>query len=107
MAVVKNPKRTNLKLTPASFEPADGCYPEVVEPGSAELKYSGTVLMLACPGCGRLSGMTVGDPKPPNGNGATWRMTGTWPEITLEPSINCVSCCGWHGWLRGGMLVSC
>lgn len=100
-------KRTDLPATMATFEPADGCFPEYAAPGSVELRHDAQTLMMACPGCGRVSGMSVGNPKPPNGNGATWLMTGGFPLITLSPSINCVGCCGWHGYLTGGVFRSC
>lgn len=57
---------------------------------------------LCCPGCGELGG-----PSP----GATWRVVaGGFDDVstlTLEPSIHCRGCCGWHGYLRAGEFVSC
>lgn len=35
---------------------------------------------------------------------ATWRMTGEWPEVTLEPSLLCTAC-GDHGFVRAGRWV--
>ncbi len=104
-----DPKRTGLTATPAAFEPEDGLFPDYAAPGSFQIRQgeAGAYMMLACPGCGRVSGMTVGDPKPPNGNGATWLLTGPDEAPTLSPSVNCVGCCGWHGHLVGGVFTSC
>ena len=27
--------------------------------------------------------------------------------ITINPSINAVECCGWHGWLKDGEFSTC
>ncbi len=104
-----DPRRTGLKAVPTVFVPdkEEGLYAEYAEPGWFELRVGekGTLMMLACPGCGRVSGMTVGNPKPDNGNGATWLLTGPAESPTLHPSVNCVGCCGWHGWLKNGVFV--
>jgi hypothetical protein len=56
---------------------------------------------LCCPGCGEL-----GSPR----EGAKWTATsGSFEDVTtltLSPSIQ-KSCCGWHGYLRGGVFESC
>lgn len=106
MRPATDPKRTGVRATPTTLLTDDG-YPSHAEPGAFELHPGDRVLALACPGCGHVSGMAVGNPKPPNENGATWLMTGVPPAITLSPSINCVGCCGWHGWLRDGVFHSC
>lgn len=104
---VADPKRTGLRATPTRFEPEDGLFPEYAEPGAFQVRggENGTYLLLACPGCGRVSGMTVGDPKPVSS--PSWRMTGPAEAPTLAPSVNCVGCCGWHGHLVGGVFTSC
>jgi hypothetical protein len=100
--VTVDPKRTNLKAVPVVFPDADW-YPDYAEPGTFEL--SGELAILACPGCGRVSGMRVGNPKP--AKSPSWEMTGTPDALTLRPSINCQGCCGWHGWLTNGTYTSC
>lgn len=63
------------------------------------------VLVMACPGCGRVSGMRVGLGAKP-ADSPSWRLDGnpddpkTW---TLSPSIHCKGCCGWHGYLKNGV----
>ncbi len=99
-----DPKRTGLRATPVVFDDAEG-YPAVAAPGSFELTHGGRTMLLACPGCGSVSGMRVGDPKPVPG--PSWHMTGPPDAPTLAPSVNCVGCCGWHGHLRNGAFESC
>lgn len=64
-----------------------------------------TLIHNKCPGCGRSCGMATfpeGKPKPES---PSWKMTG-WPNaITLEPSVHCKGCCGWHGYLKNGEWV--
>jgi hypothetical protein len=98
-----DPKRTNLVAKAAHFSDQDG-YQRYAEPGEMELMENGT-LILACPGCGWVSGMRVGNPKPVKS--PSWLMTGDIPLLTLSPSINCISCCGWHGYLKNGVFESC
>lgn len=98
-----DPKRTGLKATPTVFELVDDLFPDYAEPGSFEIRTG--FVMLACPGCGHVSGMTAGYPKP--GRSPSWEITGDPTAPTFSPSINCVGCCGWHGWLRDGVFVSC
>lgn len=64
-------------------------------------------LVLACPGCGEVSGMSVAVLHKPDVQ-PSWVITAgeradprTW---TLTPSINCVGCCGWHGFLVRGVF---
>lgn len=100
-----DPRRT-CKAVPVVFVVKEGLFQDYAPPGSFELRLGekGSYMLLACPGCGRVSGMTVGDPKPDNGNGATWRLTGPDDAPTLNPSINCQGCCGWHGHLVSGVF---
>ena len=63
-------------------------------------------IMLKCPGCGQDSGMhcrTPGTPHPPDRQ--SWELSGLPDAPTMHPSINCVGCCGWHGWLKNGEYV--
>lgn len=98
-----DPKRTGLRATPAVFVPEDGMLPEYAAPGSFEIRKG--FVMLACPGCGRVSGMTAGYPKP--GTSPSWELSGDPAAPTMAPSINCVGCCKWHGYLRNGVFESC
>ena len=66
-------------------------------------------LLFACPGCGRMGSIRATHPK--DVNSPSWDIiSGKLVEpdtLTLSPSINCVGCCGWHGYLRDGVFVSC
>ena len=91
-------KATLLDKFPESGEaPFGGIYP----------KMEGFI-GIACPGCGQCSAMRVGNQKPTDS--PSWEMTGSKYEIdtfSLSPSINCTGCCGWHGYLRNGVFISC
>lgn len=70
--------------------------------------HSGGHIMLKCPGCGREGGMHArnsGVPHPTDRQ--SWEISGLPDAITLKPSINCVGCCGWHGWLTNGQYAKC
>lgn len=62
-------------------------------------------LEFVCPRTGKYCGsIIVGHQvKPPEPAGHTWKWDGNFEEPTLEPSINCISGCGWHGWLQKGI----
>ncbi len=83
------------------------CY---ADPGKGR-RFAEDMLLFACPGCGRSGAIRAAHPKPPNGSGATWDITGGSLDdittLTLSPSINCVGCCGWHGYLKNGVFESC
>lgn len=107
-----DPKRTCLAVQAAADDP--GLQPGEslhLEPGLARRLGDGDHLLFACPGCGRTGAIRAAHPKPDNGNGATWDITGGSLDdvttLTLNPSINCVGCCGWHGYLRNGVFESC
>lgn len=60
-------------------------------------------VMLKCPGCGRESAMHCRTPGTPHPDvGASWELTGLLDKPSMHPSINCVGCCGWHGYLKNG-----
>lgn len=96
-----DPKRTGVKATLHVFGEDDvGTHQE---PGAMEIQDG--FLLLACPGCGYVSGMSWGYEKP--ARQPSWKLTGdiTKPEtISLTPSINCVNCCGWHAHLTNGVF---
>ena len=55
----------------------------------------------------------IGFTNPPDGKGPnqgsgehTWEMTGkSFEDLTLEPSIERVGECGWHGWIKEGNVT--
>lgn len=98
-----DPKRTGVKAKRTVFDLVDGLFPDYAEPGAYELRDGH--MMLSCPGCGRVSGMSVGNPKPVKS--PSWLLMGDPNTPTLAPSINCVGCCGWHGYLTDGVYASC
>lgn len=98
-------KRT-VKATSFDWRAAD--YPDNGEPGQAGRLYE-RLLQFACPGCGRFGAISAENPKP--ADSPSWKIeSGTLDDVTsltLSPSIHCVGCCGWHGWLRSGVFESC
>lgn len=77
------------------------------EPGipGVALRANHNLIVVACPGCGRVSGMAVYGPGEPKQESPSWELTHPINEPdkwTLSPSVNCVGCCGWHGWLKEG-----
>jgi len=59
------------------------------------------VMWTKCPGCGKSGVINVDGAFKP-----TWTLSGEPDAPTLNPSVNRVGCCGWHGWLRNGVWVS-
>ncbi len=57
--------------------------------------------LIACPGCGQIGSARAG---------ASWQVVaGSVDDVStlsLSPSI-AKGCCGWHGYLAGGVFVSC
>lgn len=99
-----DPKRSGVKARLLGEFPED---PEIL-PGDCVRSDQGRFLF-ACPGCGRLGSIRVGAPKP--SDRPSWCIaSGSLDDpatLTLSPSIHCVGCCGWHGYLRGGVFESC
>lgn len=99
-------KRRKVSATPFDWK-AEG-YPDYGNPGLAG-KYTDDILQFACPGCGRFGAVTVGHPKPTKS--PSWDIvSGSLEDVTtltLHPSLNCVGCCKWHGWLRAGVFEPC
>lgn len=97
-------KRT-VAATPADWKALD--YPETGDPGASG-RYTADHFAFACPGCGRWGCIRVGHPKP--GESPSWDVVSGDPgdpaTLTLSPSIHCVGCCGWHGYLRSGIYAS-
>lgn len=80
------------------------------EPGACFIDKDNTYpdhLIFACPGCGKIGSIVCTHPKSPN----SWDIeSGNLQDpatLTLSPSIHCVGCCGWHGYLRNGEFQSC
>lgn len=102
-------RRRTVGATPADEAWPDGGY---AAPGATYVDrddvYPG-LLLFACPGCGRMGGIRVGAEKPPDR--PSWRVEAGEVKdpgrLTLSPSIYCAGCCGWHGYLRGGVFSPC
>lgn len=101
----KDPKRTGLKAVPVIFGKDEDGFLELGEAEPGQFEITGGSVLLACPGCGHVGCMRVGNPKP--GASPSWAMTGDPAAPTFSPSINCVGCCGWHGFLKNGVFESC
>ena len=54
-------------------------------------------MLSKCPGCGHESSMDF-KPRP----SPSWEWDGNLEKPTLSPSVNCVGCCQWHGYLVRG-----
>lgn len=88
----------------------EGEIPECGEygvPGAGRRTFeAGSHYSFACPGCGRFGGINCTRPKTPH----SWDLvSGSLDDVTtltLAPSIHCVGCCGWHGFLREGVFKS-
>ena len=95
-----DPKRT-VKAKNVTFEDTQ----EIGNPGDSE--GHPTILRFACPGCGKVGGIGISHPKQKH----TWAIESGDPlnpeTLTLSPSIHCVGCCQWHGYLRNGVYESC
>lgn len=103
-----DPKRT-VKATRTDDAWPDG---DRAAPGAVFIDRDPTYkdhLLFACPGCGRMGSIRADKQK--HANGPSWQIVAgelTEPEsLTLSPSINCVGCCGWHGFLKNGVFESC
>lgn len=102
--------REPVQATFGRFEQEDYCLPDKGVPGQLELDLERNRIIMACPGCGHVSSMRVGNPKP--ADSPSWLITGllmpdgeTMQDTTLHPSVNCIGCCGWHGWLKQGVFA--
>lgn len=84
-----------------SWDSLDSAGPGAIYFPQPSVKTGVRSIILNCPGCGDRSAMAVysGVPKPPS---PSWEISGEGDKITLKPSINCVGCCKWHGWLTNG-----
>lgn len=78
------------------------------DPGDCR-RAEGSRLMFACPGCGQWGSVRCDHPKPTEN--PSWDIVSGDPSdpatLTLSPSINCIGCCGWHGYLKNGVFESC
>ena len=122
MNTTTDPKRT-VKANPREVFAEDGSDPNGIdaEPGDCQKRgpYRGELadrLAFACPGCaqwGSIACVKPGevDAHPAAGSGPRWQITkGELADpttLTLSPSIHCVGCCGWHGYLTDGVFRSC
>jgi hypothetical protein len=82
------PERLGVGIT---FECPCGCPDRVVVPFANPLD----------------GGTQPGDPKDPLFR-TGWQRTGdTFETLTLNPSVQRIGGCGWHGWIRDGQAVTC
>ena len=105
-----DPKRTVKAITVRVFEDDGGVVPgmdmDAQPPGTCQRVHNNR-MMFTCPGCGQWGGVQAfhGDKKPEG-----WQIvSGTLDDastLSLSPSIHCISCCGWHGYLREGVFRS-
>ena len=100
-------KRTVSVLLTDEAWPEDG----YAAPGSIYLDKDATYkghLLFACLGCGRMGSIRVGVSKPEDK--PSWGISAgdlrNPTSLTLFPSIHCVGCCGWHGFLTDGVFKS-
>lgn len=107
MKLTRDPKRT-IKANPVQVFDFDGGAPNGIdaEPGDIQ-RTNADRLMFACPGCGQWGGIRATHPK----TESSWDITAGSLEdvttLTLAPSIHCIDCCGWHGYLTNGVFTSC
>lgn len=102
-----DPKRT-VKATKLDDYPDD-----VVAPGACFHPtgegWGPNTFLFSCPGCQQFGGIQCASPKPEKS--PSWDIvSGSLDDpttLTLAPSIHCVGCCGWHGFLRNGVFESC
>lgn len=70
--------------------------PDATTPG-------GRYLLYRCPRDQGLCGVPIRPNVLPNGAG--WSHDGNDDAPTLTPSVNCVGGCGWHGFIRAGVMT--
>lgn len=100
--ITRDSKRTNVKMFLLADWPEED---ENIEPGACIVKHEDH-FSFACPGCGRFGSIMYSNPK----TNRSWQIdSGTVQDLnlTLSPSIHCIGCCGWHGFLKNGIFVSC
>lgn len=97
-----DPQRS-VAMVEVEFPQEDGSFPSFSEPGKVDkTSFGPDFWLIACPGCGYVSGMRCGNPKPEKS--PSWEIVNA---TTLKPSINCVGCCAWHGYLTDGVFKPC
>lgn len=105
-----DPKRTVKARKVEVFDAEGGAVNGLIEePGVCQPFPEDKRLGFCCPGCGKWGAVRVGSPKPVAS--PSWNIvSGTLEEpesLTLTPSIHCIGCCGWHGYLTSGIFVPC
>lgn len=73
---------------------------------AAWIKNNGTIMVLrfTCPcGCGYIGSTPVNELY----GERRWKWNGDTEKPTLEPSIQMLSACRWHGYLRNGVFEKC
>lgn len=79
---------------------------DVKQPGDYWMSHERSTLAMCCPGCGTVHAMQL-RPLREGQRGPSWTCTIDGDGITLHPSVNCIGCCGWHGWLKQGVWRHC
>lgn len=106
----KDPKRSCRAVVRHVFDP-DGGAPNGIaaDPGTCQRHpEKGDSLMFACPGCGQWGHVRAfPPPKRPEGWEIVAGSLDDATTLTLSPSIHCIDCCGWHGYLTAGEFRSC
>jgi hypothetical protein len=81
---------------PGDFRFQDIDAGDTVDPRKAD------TLDFVCPRSGKYCGfIAIGYPDKPAST-PSWQWDGNLESPTLKPSINCISGCGWHGYLTNG-----
>lgn len=79
----------------------------IQEPGLGVWDAETDCLFFACPGCGKVGAVRVGMKEKP-ARSPSWQLMEGDPvnpsSWSLMPSIHCIGCCGWHGWLTKGVF---
>lgn len=77
---------------------------EALPPGTIQFEAADAGLFYNCPcGCGRFGYLPFRGSQPER---PSWEWDGSREKPTLTPSVHDLVC-GWHGWLRAGIWVSC
>src|SRR5579883_880059 len=86
-------------------------YRKDLKPGNARWQdfENGTVLSFICPcGCGAANQVSLNKvPESQWSKSGGWNFSGTREKPTLYPSLQLMSACRWHGFLKDGVFEEC
>lgn len=106
--ITADPKRTVKATVARVFDEDGGAVLPIDQPPGTCQRTQKNRLMFTCPGCGQWGGVQAFDgPKKPDGWQIVAGMLDDPTTLTLSPSIHCVGCCGWHGYLTAGEFKPC